>query len=239
MPRFMKSQLKIILNSGAAWICKWEYAHQVYGRFNERPVEFSFVFRKLSEIYPLTVLDVGTGMTALPHLMRNCGSFVTATDNISHYWPDGMVNRHYHIVDDDITATHIKERFDLITCVSVLEHIERADDAIRNLFSLMNPSGHLLLTFPYTRGNYIRNVYELPGSSYGQGAPYITQSYSRVELERWIQENQAMIVEQEFWQFWAGEYWTVGAQILPPKKVGIKDKFQLTCLHLRKNRISQ
>jgi len=145
-----------------------------------------------------------------------------------------MFNRHYHVIDDDITDSRLKDRFDLITCISVLEHIEQSDDAVRNMFSLLNQDGHLVMTFPYSEESYVRNVYELPGSSYGQGEPYITQSFSRTDLERWVQNNRGVIVEQEFWQFWEGDHWTVGRQVIPPKKVTPGDKHQLTCVHMRK-----
>jgi SAM-dependent methyltransferase len=215
-------------------VCKFEYQRQEFTRFNERPVEFSFVFRKLAEIYPRRVLDVGTGITALPHLIRTCGALVTATDNVRDYWPNGMFNRHYHILDDDICDTRLRERFDLITCVSVLEHIERADAAVQNMFSLLNPGGHLILTFPYCERGSVRNVYELAGSSYGQDAAYITRAFSRVELERWLGENRGMLMEQEYWQFWDGDYWTVGNPIIPPKRVAADEKHQITCIHIKK-----
>ena len=63
----------------------------------------------------------------------------------------------------------------MITCISVIEHIHNFDDAIRNMFSLLKPKGYLLLTFPYNEESYVKNVYELPGSSYGQQASFITQ----------------------------------------------------------------
>ena len=228
-----KSMVKNVLNRYPQWICRQEFESQVL-RFNERPIEFGFVFRKLGEIYPRKVLDVGTGTTALPHLMSNCGFLVTATDNVRDYWPSGMLNRHYHVVDDDITRSNIVDSFDLITCISVIEHIERADDAIKGMFSLLNRNGHLIITFPYNERSYVRNVYELPRSSYGQGAPYITQSYSRTELQRWLRDNHGVIVEQEYWQFWEGEHWTVGNQIIPPNRVTVDDKHQLTCIHIQK-----
>jgi 2-polyprenyl-3-methyl-5-hydroxy-6-metoxy-1,4-benzoquinol methylase len=229
-----KSVVKNVLDRYPQRICRQEFESQVFTRFNERPIEFAFVFRKLGEIYPRKILDVGTGTTALPHLMRNCGFLVTATDNVRDYWPSGMQNRHYHIIDDDITDSQLEESFDVITCVSVLEHIERAADAVRNMFRLLHQNGHLIMSFPYNERTYVRNVYDLPGSSYGQGEPYITQSYSRAEVERWLRENNGTIVEQEYWQFWSGDYWTVGNQIIPPRKVTATDKHQHTCLLLRK-----
>lgn len=167
MLKLAKQTVKKLLNLYPEWICRREFESQTFIRFNERPVEFSFVFRKIGEIYPRKILDVGTGTTALPHLMRNCGSLVTATDNVRDYWPFGMVNRHFYVIDDDITATRLSDKFDLITCISVLEHIQKSDDAVRNMLSLLKSNGHLILTFPYNEKSYVRNVYKLPGSSYG------------------------------------------------------------------------
>ncbi|MHC4165479.1 MAG: class I SAM-dependent methyltransferase [Planctomycetota bacterium] len=234
MIRTAKNIIKTILNCYPRWKCRQEFRNQEFTRFNERPVEFNFVFKKLSAIYPRKILDVGTGTTALPHLIRNCGFLTTATDNIRDYWPSGMVNRHYYVINDDITDSHLEETFDLITCISVLEHMERADDAVRNMFRLLNQDGHLIMTFPYNERTYVRNVYDIPGSTYGQGAPYITQSYSRTEIDRWVRANQGVIMDQEYWCFWEGDYWTVGSQIIPPKMVTAADKHQLTCIHIRK-----
>jgi SAM-dependent methyltransferase len=235
MLKTLKRRVWTLLNRLCpSWACKLEYQHQKFNRFGERPVEFAFVFRKIAEIYPKQLLDVGTGNSALPHLIRSCGILVTAIDNIRDYWPGGMFNRHYYVLHDDITDTRLRDKFDMITCISAIEHIERADAAVRNMFSLLNPGGHLVLTFPYTEKGYVRNVYELPGSNYGQEYPFITQSYSRLELDRWLKHNHGVIMEQEYWQFWDGDYWTVGSQIIPPKKVAADDRHQLTCLDITK-----
>jgi 2-polyprenyl-3-methyl-5-hydroxy-6-metoxy-1,4-benzoquinol methylase len=221
---------KRILDIYPRLLCKREYQRQVFEGFNERPVEFRFVFEKLMHVYPRTILDVGSGTTALPHLMRNCGFLVTAIDNIRDFWPHGMANRHYYVIDDDITDTHLAGKFDFITCISVLEHIEQSDRAVDNMFRLLNPGGYVVLTFPYTEHNYVRNVYQLPGSRSAQDTAYITQSYSRRELTRWVERNHGEIIEQEFWQFCDGPYWTVGEQVIPPRQVTKEDKHQITCV---------
>ena len=92
-------------------ICRQEYQNQRFEGLNERPVEYRFVFQHLSQKCPVHVLDIGTGATALPHLMRICGFVVTATDNGRDYWPHGLLNRHFYILDDDITATKLKQQF--------------------------------------------------------------------------------------------------------------------------------
>lgn len=232
--QYFKGLVNKLMNAPSQYICMREFKRQSFTRFNERPVEYGFVFKHLARIYPKKILDIGTGITALPHLIRNCGFYVTAIDNIKNYWPFGMFNRHYYIINDDITNTHLDDEFDLITCVSVLEHIENYDDAIKNMFSLLKPYGHIILTFPYTENKYIRNVYDLPNSSYGQNASFITQSFSRLELNRWLHDNSGIIIEQEYWRFWEGDYWTAVRQIVPPQKVKVNESHQLTCVIIQK-----
>jgi 2-polyprenyl-3-methyl-5-hydroxy-6-metoxy-1,4-benzoquinol methylase len=223
-----------IYRAELAKVCRIEFQHQAFSRFNERPVEFGFVFRKLAEIYPRTILDIGTGTTALPHLMRNCGFEVTATDNVRDYWTGEMVNRHFHIINDDITSTKLKKKFDLITCISVLEQIKDSDSAIRGMFSLLEPGGYLILTFPYNENRYCENVYKLPNSSYGKNATYVGQAYSRENLNHWLEQNGGKIIEQEFRQFWEGEFWTEGKQIIPPEVVSSGVSHHHSCLLIQK-----
>jgi len=233
MLNHLKASVRRLINLYPTWVCRREFQQQALSGFNERPVELAFVFRKLREYYPRSVLDVGSGTSALPQLIRGCGPLVTATDNVRDYWPTGMFNRHYHIQHDDITATRLDEKFEMITCISTLEHIHQPALAVGNMLRLLQPGGHLLLTMPYTEHSYVRNVYELPGSSYVRGLPYITQSFSRVELDGWLNENGAEIVEQETWQCWEGEYWTLGAQVIPPRQVGVEERHQLICVDIR------
>lgn len=81
---------------------------------------------------------------------------MTATDNIKNYWPFGMMNRHYYVINDDITKTKLTDRYDLIACISVLEHIQDADNAVKNKFVLLKDKGSLILTFPYNENGYIK-----------------------------------------------------------------------------------
>ncbi|PDW02031.1 class I SAM-dependent methyltransferase [Candidatus Viridilinea mediisalina] len=215
-------------------VCKNEYDNQVFKRFNERAVEYSFVFRQLSRYYPMKILDVGTGTSSLPHLMRSCGFLVSSIDNIKDYWPSGLMNRHYYVINDDITNPKMQSKFDLITCVSVLEHIKNFDTAVANMLSLLNPNGYLILTFPYTDRIYIENVYKIPGSSYGQNASYICQSFSRENILNWMRDGNGEIVEQEYWRFWDGDFWTAGNQVIPPCRVEKEAKHQISCVLIRK-----
>jgi SAM-dependent methyltransferase len=201
---------------------------------NERPVEWRFLFDQLSKITPESVLDVGSGNTAVPHMLRNCGFVVTAADNIKDYWKEDVFNRHYYILNDDITRTKIENTFDVVCCISVLEHIAACDEAVRNMSLLLRPAGHLLLTFPYNDTIYCRNVYDLPGAGYGKGFPFICQVFSRADLDRWSAEYGLTLVCQEYWQIFTGDLWTFGTRLYPPREVTRAERHHLTCVALRK-----
>ena len=215
-------------------VCLRECNNQKFTGINERPIEFAFLFRQLVNYWPQKILDVGTGMTSLPHLMRNCGFHVTATDNIKDYWPMGMVNRHYHVINDDITQSSLTETYDVITCISVLEHICKHREAIKSMYKLLVPGGRLILTCPYNEKLYAENVYALPESSVTEKFPFITQAFSRDELNIWLEDTSFKIIEQEYWEFFDGDYWTCGERITPPRRVEIHARHQLTCLLLQK-----
>jgi 2-polyprenyl-3-methyl-5-hydroxy-6-metoxy-1,4-benzoquinol methylase len=232
--RLLKTLINGIGMRYVQMVCAREYNNQIFRGVNERPIEFAFVFRQLVACWPKNILDVGTGMTSLPHLMRNCGFHVTATDNIKDYWPMGMVNRHYHIVNDDITHSTLKATHDVITCISVLEHIQEHREAIKTMYRLLAPGGRLILTCPYNEYQYVQNVYTLPESSVTEKFPFVTQSFSRQELNAWLDDSPFELLEQEYWHFFDGKFWTCGEKIIPPQRVGVGESHQLTCLLLAK-----
>ena len=215
-------------------LCKKEYESQIFQRINERPIEYRFVFNSILKIFPKTVLDVGTGTTALPHLIRTCGPITTATDNIKDYWTRDYFNRHFLVIDDDIIETRLKNRYDLITCVSVLEHIENHKSAFQSMFNLLNPGGHLVLTHPYNEEKYIDNIYKHSDAGYGKDLPFICRIYSRRELNDWLETNNGKIISQEYWRIFSGDLWTFGKRLKPPLQVTNSEQHHLTCILIQK-----
>lgn len=205
-----------------------------YKHINERPIELGFAFKWLSKICPTEVLDVGSGTDAWPYVMANCGFRVTAIDKIKGYWKGGFFNRHYYIINDDITKPKIAKQFDLITCISVLEHIPNHKAAINGMFILLKPGGYLVLTFPYNEKRYIDNVYKLPDARYGQNTLYICQVFSRKQIDGWLKENPGTIIEQEYYEIFSGNLWTFGERIYPPRKVKKEERCHLTCIVIQK-----
>jgi SAM-dependent methyltransferase len=214
-----------------------EYVNQSFDGLNERPVEYRFVFHVLSRLKSEQhrILDVGAGKTALPALMRNCGFVVTASDNIEDYWADGMFNPHWHVLHDNIVDSKIGGEFDLITCISVLEHIQDYHAAVRNMFALLKPGGRLVLTFFYNERQFIENIYDRPEIwEEFKNRPYLGRVFSRKEIDEWRASNRADVIEQEYWQMNEGDLPLEGKPLDVLRQTGRDEKHHLTCLLLEK-----
>jgi len=217
----------------AQYRCEHEYKKQQV-KLNERTAEYGFALECLRQVRTETVLDVGTGLTAWPAVLRNCGYNVTATDSMDGYWGHEIFNRHFHIVKDDITDSHLSQWFDVVTCISTLEHIPDHTAALRNMVRLLKPGGCLVITVPYCEYRHIDNVYLEPGAGYGQDRRYICRVFSRHDLDGWQAMFPARLVSQAYYQVFTGEFWTFGTRISPPVKVDVSQPHQLTGVMLQR-----
>lgn len=182
---------KFILSIFIAPLLWIEYRKPLFRSPNERPNEYEFVFRCIQAISPKTILDVGCGIGPLPAIMANCGIKVTATDNKK--WNGLFFNHHYHVIKDDITATKLTGRYDLVTCISVLEHIPDYGKALQNLLKL---GDYVILTFPYA-------IVEIP-DVYEGSRSYFTRAFSRN-----VYKN-LNVIDIQFYRCWSGDYWGQG-----------------------------
>jgi 2-polyprenyl-3-methyl-5-hydroxy-6-metoxy-1,4-benzoquinol methylase len=201
---------------------------------NERILEYSFVLKSISRISPNSVLDVGPGLSSFPHLLMKCDLKVTAIDNFSNYWDKGVFNRHFQIIDSKIEEFKCKEVFDLVYCISTLEHIPNSDEAISAMFALIPPGGHLALTIPYSELAYDPNIYLHPNATFGSHVNYICQVFSREQIDGWLSQNNAEIIEQEYWKIYSGEMHTFGESIYPFESSKKDELHQLTCILFKK-----
>jgi SAM-dependent methyltransferase len=216
-------------------ICQAEFQNQAFSVHNERSIEYRFALEGLGTNRPKTVLDVGTGTTAWPHLLRNCGYVVTAIDNVRDYWEAGMANRHWTVLDVDILkpGPSFAGKFDAITCISVLEHIPDHRKAMANMVDLLEPNGLLILTTPYSSANPHPNVYKHKDALYGTTLPYICRSSSVAELNQWLSCGLTL-ERRELWRLFTGPVWATG-QRCPWQQVENEDQsHQLGCFLFRK-----
>jgi 2-polyprenyl-3-methyl-5-hydroxy-6-metoxy-1,4-benzoquinol methylase len=196
---------------------------------NERAIEYAFIFNCLKELNPETLLDVGTGVTALPSLLDIHIPNVYAMDNITDYWPNGMTNPHFEVMDDDITDPKFEGPVDVITCISVLEHIVDEEQAVRSMIKLLRPGGKLLLTVPYKHDEHVPDAYQITKTE----RPYICKMYADEDVQRWKSYGM-MFDHAEYWRVWGGVYWGQGHRCKPVMSNSPEIGHQLACIQFTK-----
>ena len=231
--------LKRIVHDAGRWyirkICLSQFENQVFSVHNERSIEYRFALQVLAENCPRTILDVGTGDTAWPCLLSDCGYIVTAIDNVRDYWPEGMVNRHWAVLNVDISNPERKlaQQYDAITCISVLEHIEDHVRAVQNMVALLKRSGVLILTTPFSYDNPDPNVYKRVDTLYGQDSPYICRSSSANELQSWLSCG-LRLEKRELWRLFTGPVWATGERCAWGQAETESSPHQLGCFLFRR-----
>jgi SAM-dependent methyltransferase len=215
-------------------LLKAEWEGHSGGAINEGAVGYQIALRALTDHDAREVLDVGTGTSPWPQLLVGCGFRVTAIDEVAGYWgPAGFFNRHFYVQRDDIRHPNLRQRFDFITCCNVMSTISDDQAAVAGMFRMLKPGGHLFLSFPYNETHSVDNAYELPDAGYGQNARYGCRIYSRAEIEAWLRQQSAELVEQEYYRVFTGAYWTVGERVTPAH-VTVDDLHHFTAIVIRR-----
>ncbi len=210
-----------------------EQRKRPFPKINERATEYTFTLNHLRHLCTGKVLDIGPGKSSWPHLLSTCGFEVKAIDKMEGYW-GSYFNRHYKIYNDDITNPKTDEKFQFSTCLSVLEHIPDHRAAIKNIHRLLEPKGYLILTFPYNEKEYSPDIYKHPNAGYGQNANFITQVYSRTQIDEWLSDTSFKIIDQEYYKVFTGEMWTMGERVVPCEQTTKSELHHLTCILLQK-----
>ena len=74
--------------------------------------------------------------------------------NIERALQLGRQNLHFE--QDDLPNPRRERKYDLVVCLATLHYIKEIKRAVKNLFELVNPQGHLIFNYPniYTRASY-------------------------------------------------------------------------------------
>src|SRR4051795_6373241 len=118
----VKGGLRRAYEAGArlylAPILRREWRYPPIQELREYVFQFEFAMRAVARHMPREVLDAGSGVSSWPHLLASCGIRVTATDEMRSYW-GSMFNRHYHVIEDDLTYPKLQGQCTLVTSPGV------------------------------------------------------------------------------------------------------------------------
>jgi 2-polyprenyl-3-methyl-5-hydroxy-6-metoxy-1,4-benzoquinol methylase len=96
---------------------------------------------------PATVLDLGAGTGAWANRLLEAGYTVTAIER-----PDGGYVGSAPLVPADLNTDFVGslagKRFDIVSCLEVIEHLENPTQLLRSIRSLLAPDGIALITTP-------------------------------------------------------------------------------------------
>lgn len=170
-----------------AWY-KWDDM-KVYGptaRHTRR-----FIFSLMKDISFNSVLDAGCGTGVLLQQILEQYPHVQVTG--SEYSPQGLEfarkrlpNGDFHVLD--LSTQTLGKKFDLVTCIDVLEHIDDDRAALKNLLAMT--AGYMILSLPL--GPLFKAEVDRMGHVHG---------YSRRELETKMQDAGFEIVKAIQWGF--------------------------------------
>ena len=171
-------------------------------------------FRPLHQINPLRLewidslsrlkgqraLDVGCGGGILAEAMAKRAEQVTGIDLAArplgvarlHAMESGVENIEYREVSAEALASEAPARFDVVTCMEMLEHVPDPSSVVRACATLVRPGGWVF--FSTLNRNPKSFLFAIVGAEYVLGLlPKGTHEYARFirpsELARWARDS--------------------------------------------------
>jgi ubiquinone/menaquinone biosynthesis C-methylase UbiE len=130
-----------------------------------RQYEYPFVFSEIQRDVPSTqfsVLDAGSGLTFFPFLLKS--SFPNAVihccdydENLAELYTaiSRKTNSEVHFISSDIrNLPYDGNQFDVLYCISVLEHTNNFEKVLDEFKRVLKPAGKLILTFDIALDNF-------------------------------------------------------------------------------------
>lgn len=197
---------------------------------SDRFLEYPFAIGRLPE-KGSKLLDIGSAGSFFPLMVAAMGYDVTACDLRPYEILNSLTFKNFRFIQYDLCKSPLlEERFETITCISVLEHIglggrygvgkeENADlKMMEQIKKLLKPFGHAIVTVPYGIAETI--------------APYHRiYDYARIKML----ESGFKVIEEIFYKINRNNDWEeCCAREGETIKCG-KEKYGLALLYLKNN----
>jgi 2-polyprenyl-3-methyl-5-hydroxy-6-metoxy-1,4-benzoquinol methylase len=221
---FSNYRKKWVLDSFHQWSRQWEYPY-VFEQINH--------FMTQQNISAPAILDAGCGLTFFPCFLAThfpkakitCSDFdhelITPFAKISEQYPAIVFSQ-----QDMHSMSFADQSYDLIYCVSVLEHTQNYLQILQEFKRLLKPQGMLILTFDVSLNNCadipVKEAESLLGSIYDMFMP----DFRITKGSLLSQINHADILTTHYFQ-------KENPQLLPwkyPRLSLIKSAFKRKCL---------
>ena len=126
------------------WSRQWEY-----------PYVYNKIMNIINDNVYANILDAGSGVTFFPYFLKNksrdlsiiaCDSDVSLDNTYQRI--NNLLKDSVNFLNADLRKLHFKkESFDIIYCISVIEHIKNYEAVIKNFHMLLKSGGTLIITF--------------------------------------------------------------------------------------------
>lgn len=127
--------------------------------------------------------------------IADCKNFVSKT---------GLDNRvHFRIAD--LTKLSLKEKYDLVLSVDVMEHIEEDRLVFVNLFNSIKPEGVLLISTPSDQGGSDAHDHDHDEGMHGFIDEHVRDGYNILEIEEKLLTAGFRMVDAHYSYGWPGK----------------------------------
>ncbi len=197
---------------------------------SDRFLEYPFVFSHLPSNKNAKILDIGCAGSFFPLIIAALGYDVTACDIRPYEILTNLKFGNFKFVQQDILKNRLaKESFNMVTCISVLEHIGLEGrygsvellngdlSMVREIYRILKTNGSTIITLPY-------------------GISKVVKPYHRVYDYNRIKEIESSfkVIEEKFYKTDPNGNWLECDAEEGEKSTGGKDKYNLSLLYLQK-----
>jgi 2-polyprenyl-3-methyl-5-hydroxy-6-metoxy-1,4-benzoquinol methylase len=132
------------------WGCNMEFDYERFEPAVHRQVEQYLDYLK-QHTRGKSLLDVGTGSGLLPHLARQSGYEVEATDLSKHVCDTLPAKAGFRVHHGAIEEIEFGRTYDVITMLHVLEHTANPLSTLQRARGILNDEGYVLVVVPNYR----------------------------------------------------------------------------------------